>query len=165
MREGNTSGVLSLYISTDRSGQVRETWPLSSGNPQLAEAAREQVLRWRYKPYMNAGASQMEAVLTFAFSTKIENPIPVLTNAEARKLATRIVPPMFAPGKAPKGTKFTLRISVDETGVVKDVQNPNKVAAALWAAGSTALKKWRFRPYINNGRPDRFYADVKFQVP
>ena len=165
VREGNTSGVLSLYISTDRSGQVRETWPLSSGNPQLAEAAREQVLRWRYKPYMNAGASQMEAVLTFAFSTKIENPIPVLTNAEARKLATRIVPPMFAPGKAPKGTKFTLRISVDETGVVKDVQNPNKVAAALWAPGSTALKKWRFRPYINNGKPDRFYADIIFQVP
>jgi len=104
-------------------------------------------------------------VLTFAFNTRIENPIPVLTNAEARKLATRVVPPVVAPGKAGKGTKFTLRISVDETGVVKDVQNPNKVTPAVWQAGSAALKKWRFRPYMNNGKPDRFYADILLLVP
>ncbi|HET9838363.1 MAG TPA: energy transducer TonB [Candidatus Angelobacter sp.] len=165
VREGNTSGVLSVYISTDRSGQVREAWPLGSSNPALSDAAREQVLRWQYKPFMNGGPSQMEAVLTFAFSTKIENPVPVLTNAEARKLATRIVPPVVAPGTAAKGTRFSLRISVDETGVVKDVQNPNKVAPALWLAGSAALKKWRFRPYLNNGKPDRFYADITLQAP
>jgi len=113
---------------------------------------------------MNNGPSQMEAVLTFAFTTRIENPIPVLTNAEARKLATRIVPPAIAPGKAAKGTKFTLRISVDETGTVKDVQNPEKVQAMLWQAGSAALKKWRFKPYMNHGKPDRFYADIVLQV-
>jgi len=28
----------------------------------------------------------MEAVLTFAFSTRIENPVPVLSDAEVRKL-------------------------------------------------------------------------------
>ena len=165
VREGSTSGVLSLYISTDRTGHVREAWPLSSGNPQLTEAAREQVLRWQYKPFMNGGATQMEAVLTFAFSTRIENPIPVLTNAEARKLATRMAPPALAPGKAAKGTRFTLRVSVNEAGEVQGVQNPDKVAPALWMAGSTALKKWRFRPYINNGKPDRFYADITFQAP
>jgi hypothetical protein len=114
---------------------------------------------------MNDGAVQMEAVLTIAFNTKIENPVPVLTNTEARKLATRIVPPVLAPGKAPKGTRFSLRISVDETGVVQDVQNLNKVAPALWTAGSAALKKWRFKPYINNGKPDRFYADIVLQAP
>src|SRR5579859_1647584 len=165
VREGSTTGVLSLYISTDRSGQVREAWPLGSANQALSDAAREQILRWRYKPFMNGGPTQMEAVLTFAFSTKIENPVPVLTNAEARKLATRIVAPVIAPGKAAKGTKFSLRVSVDETGAVKDVQNPNKVAPALWQAGAAALKKWRFKPYMNNGKPDRFYADIVLQVP
>jgi hypothetical protein len=164
VREGNTSGVLSVYISTDRSGMVREAWPLGPANPPLMEAAREQVLHWRYKPFMNGGPSQMEAALTFAFNTRIENPVPVLTNAEARKLATRIVPPVIAPGKAAKGTKFTLRISVDETGAVKDVENPQKVQPALWQAGSAALKKWRFRPYMNNGKPDRFYAEIVLQV-
>ena len=67
---GNSSGVLSLYISTDRAGHVREVWPLSSDNPEMSEAARQQVLRWRYKPYLNGGASQMEAVLTFAYNAK-----------------------------------------------------------------------------------------------
>jgi hypothetical protein len=164
VREGDTTGVLSLYISTDRSGLVREAWPLGAGHSELMDAAREQVLHWQYKPYINGGATQMEAVLTFAFSTRIENPIPVLGNAEARKLATRVVAPAFAPGKAAKGTKFSLRVSVDETGVVRDVQNPNKVAPVLWQAGSAALKKWRFRPYMNHGKPDRFYAEIVLQV-
>jgi hypothetical protein len=65
---GPSSGVLSLYISTDRSGQVREAWPVGPSNPEMSEAARQQVLRWRYKPYLNEAASQMEAVLTFAFT-------------------------------------------------------------------------------------------------
>jgi hypothetical protein len=165
VREGSTSGVLSLYISTDRSGRVREAWPAGSDNPQMTEAAREQVLRWQYKPYMNAGASQMEAVLTFAFNTRIENPVPVLKDAPARKLATRIVPPVLARGKAPRGTRFTLRVSVDETGKVQSVLNPDNIAPALWSAGSAALRKWRFRPYMNHGKPDRFYADITLQAP
>jgi hypothetical protein len=165
VREGSTSGVLSLYISTDRGGRVREAWPAGSDNPQMTDAAREQVLRWQYKPYMNGGTSQMEAVLTFAFNTRIENPVPVLKDAPARKLATRIVPPVIVPGKAPRGTRFILRVSVDETGTVQNVLNLNKVAPALWAGGAAALKQWRFRPYLNQGKPDRFYADIVLRVP
>ncbi len=164
VREGKTSGVLSLYISTDRSGQVREAWPMGSDNPELSEAARRQVLRWRYKPYQNAGVSQMEAVLTFAFSTKIENPVAVLSNIQARQLAVRTAEPVIAAGKASPGTRFTLRIAVDEGGKVQSVHNPDNVPAELYSAGSTALKQWRFRPHINQGKPDRFYADILFIV-
>ena len=164
VREGKTDGVMSVYVSVDRTGHVREVWPLASNNPELNQAAREQLLRWQYKPYNNGGPSQMEAVLTFAFATRIENPIPVLSDAEARKLATRVVEAMVPPGKAPSGTKFALRISVDEAGKLQGVQNQNKVAPALYTAGVAALKQWRFRPYMNNGKPDRFYADITFQV-
>src|SRR5262249_1931904 len=107
VREGKTSGVLSLYISTDRNGQVRGVWPMNPDNPELSEAARRQVLRWRYKPYQNAGISQMEAVLTFAFSTRIENPVVILDNIKARNLAIRVVEPVIAPGTASAGTRFT----------------------------------------------------------
>jgi hypothetical protein len=165
VREGKTSGVMSLYISNDRAGRVREAWPMASGNPELNDAARNQVLQWQYKPYVNGGPSQMEALLTFAFTTRIENPIPVLSDAEARKLATRVVEPVIAPGKARKGTRFTLRISVDEAGKLQAVLNPNSIAPALYSAGAAALKKWRFRPYLNQGKPDRFYADVTFHAP
>jgi Gram-negative bacterial TonB protein C-terminal len=164
VREGKTTGVLSVYVSIDRSGHVREVWPVASDNPELDAAVREQLLRWQYKPYMNGGASQMEAVLTFAFATKIENPIPVLKDAEARKLATHVVEPMVVPGKASKGTRFMLRVSVDAAGKVQSIQNPNSVAPVLYSAGSAALKQWRFRPYVNQGKPDRFYADIVFQV-
>jgi hypothetical protein len=106
----------------------------------------------------------MEAVLTFAFATRIENPVPVLSDAQARKLATRVVEVVVPPGKARKGTKFALRISVDEAGRIQAVLNQNKVSPALYTAGAAALKQWRFRPYMNNGKPDRFYADITFQV-
>jgi hypothetical protein len=164
VREGKTTGVMSLYISTDRSGRVREAWPVGPADPQLSDAAREQLLTWQYKPYVNGGAAQMEAVLTFAFTTHIENPIPILTDAEARRRATNVVEPVIAPGKAPKGTTFALRVSVDPAGKVQGVQNLNKVAPELYSAGSTALKKWRFRAYLNKGKPDRFYADINFHV-
>jgi hypothetical protein len=164
VREGKTSGVTSVYISNDRAGQVREAWPLASDNPGLDNAIRDQVLRWQYKPYSNGGPSQMEAVLTFAFTTLIENPISVLKDAEARKLATRVVEAVIAPSKARKGARFTLRASVDEAGRVLSVQNPNNAAPALYSSGSAALKKWRFRPYMNQGKPDRFYADITFQI-
>ena len=155
---------MSVYVSVDRSGKVREVWPLASSNPELDQAARDQLLRWQYKPYSNGGPSQMEAVLTFAFTTRIENPIPVLSDAEARKLATRVVEAVVPAGKSRKGSKFGLRISVDEAGKVLAVQNQNKVAPALYTAGISALKQWRFRPYLNNGKPDRFYAEIIFQV-
>ena len=165
VREGKTSGVMSLYISNDRAGHVREAWPVASGNPELNDAVRNQVLQWQYKPYVNGGPSQMEALLTFAFNTRIENPIPVLNDADVRKLAIRVVEPIVSPGKARTGTRFTLRISVDEAGKLQAVLNPNSVAPALYSAGAAALKKWRFRPYLNKGKPDRFYADVTLRVP
>ncbi|HEV7674288.1 MAG TPA: energy transducer TonB [Candidatus Angelobacter sp.] len=164
VREGKTAGVMSLYVSIDRAGKVREIWPLASHNAELNEAAREQVSRWQYKPYSNGGPSQMEAVLTFAFNTRIENPIPVLNDVEARKLATHIVEAVVPSGKARKGSKFSLRVSVDEAGKTQAVQNQNNVAPALYAAGTAALKQWHFRPYMNQGVPDRFYADITFQV-
>jgi hypothetical protein len=164
VREGKTAGVMSFYVSIDRSGQVREVWPLASTSPELSEAAREQLLHWQYKPYSNGGPSQMEAVLTFAFNTRIENPIPVLSDPEARKLATHVVEAVLPAGKARKGSKFSLRASVDEAGKVQAVLNQNNVAPALYAAGTAALKQWRFRPHINQGAPDRFYADITFHV-
>jgi outer membrane biosynthesis protein TonB len=155
---------MSVYVSVDRSGHVREVWPLVSNNLELNQAAREQLLRWQYKPYNNGGPSQMEAALTFSFATRIENPISVLNDAEARKLATHVVEAVVPAGKARKGSKFSLRISVDEAGKVQAVLNQNKVAPALYTSGAAALKQWRFRPYLNNGKPDRFYADITFQV-
>jgi len=164
VREGKTSGIMSLYISVDKSGHVREVWPFHADNPELSASACKQVRQWQFKPYVNGGAMQMESVLTIAFEAKQGPPIPVLANAEARKLATHIVEPKLPAGTAAKGTRFVLRAVVDEQGKLLDVRNPKQVKPALFQAGDRALRRWQFRPYVKDGQPDRFYADISFVV-
>src|SRR5262249_21729527 len=135
VRSGKTSGVLSLYVSIDTSGRVRETFPLNSDNAGLVDDARKQVEQWRFKPWnVNGTPYQVESLLTFAFSTKIDNPVPVLTDAEVRKLATHIVEPRFPPGAAPSGTALKIRVAVDANGKLMGVENPYKAPSSLFMA-------------------------------
>jgi len=164
VRRGKTSGLLTLLVSADRAGHVREAWVLGSENPALSEAARAQVLHWKFQPYVNGVAFQMKSVLTFVFSTTIENPIPLLNNIQARKLAARAVEARIPAGVSMAKKTFTLRIAVDEHGNLLGVQNPNNVDPRLYAAGERALRQWRFRPYSNNGKVDLFDADIIFRI-
>jgi hypothetical protein len=165
VRSGKTSGILSLYVSIDKAGRVRETFPLNSDNPGLDGVARQQVQEWRFKPAVSNGVPiQVESILTFAFSTKVENPIPVLSDADARKLATNKVEPLIAPGSAAPGTSFTVRVTVDVDGKLAGVDNLNKLSAALFHAAYNALTQWHFRPYLRDGKPDVYAADITFQV-
>jgi TonB-like protein len=166
VREDKAAGTLSVYVSVDKLGQVREVWPVASDNPELNAAAREQIQHWRFQPYVNGVPMQMESVLTFAFNAVMGPPIPLLSNAAARKLATRVVEPrmMPPPGKAHRAARFTLRIRVDEQGRLVRVQNLQNANPVLAAAGERALKQWQFRPYLRDGSPDRFDADIVFTI-
>lgn len=160
VREGKRTGALSVFISVDKLGQVREVWPVASDNPELTEAARDQVMHWRFQPYVNGVAMQMESVLTFAFEAVQGAPIPLLSNAEARKLAMHAVEP-----RLPKGTSaFTLRIRVDEQGKLVRVLNPKNVSPELYKEGEKALRQWKFRPYVHDGKVDIFDADIEFKA-
>lgn len=166
IRTGHTSGVLSMLISADRSGHVREAYPLNSDNSDLNDTARDQVRKWQFKPAVSEGVPvQVESVLTLAFTTKTENPFSILTNDEVRKLATSTPEPNFSPGVAPSGTKVTIRILVDPGGKVLTVQNLNKLPSQLLLPAYNAATHWRFQPYLRDGKPDSFYADITFSVP
>lgn len=166
VRSGKTSGALSIYVSIDRSGQVRETFPLNSDNAGLDDAVRRQVEKWRFKPAVSNGVPvQIEGILTFAFGTKVENPIPILSDAEARKLATNTVEPRFPAGAAAPGTAFTIRASLDIDGKLLGVENPNNVPNPIFFAAYAALRQWHFQPYLKSGKPDRYKADITFHVP
>ena len=143
---------------------MREVWPLSSDNPDVTAAARQQVMKWRFQPYVNGVPMQMESILTFAFNAVKGAPIPLLSNAQGRRLATHVVEPHVPRGKARAGTTFTLRIRVDERGKLVRVLNPKGAAPELYQAGEKALQQWRFRPYMRNGKPDLFDADITFKV-
>jgi Gram-negative bacterial TonB protein C-terminal len=165
VRDGKTTGVLSLYISVDRTGKVREVWPLNSDNPQLDGAAREQVGQWQYKQAVVKGAPvQFEGIVTLPFATQISNPIPVLTDAESRKLATKIVEASFKAGTAPSGTAATVRVSVSEEGKILGVSNPGKLNNELFFPAMVAVRQWTFRPYEVNGKASRFDAEITFRA-
>ncbi len=72
VKSGKTSGVLSMYISVDREGAVREAYPLNADNTGLQDAAREQLLKWKLKAMVVKGVHvQAESGMTFRFDTKL----------------------------------------------------------------------------------------------
>jgi len=75
VQSGKTAGVLSMYVSVDRQGHVREAYPLNSDNAGLQDAARDQLLKWKLKPMVVNGVPvQAEAGLTFRFETTLTTP-------------------------------------------------------------------------------------------
>lgn len=72
LTSGRNPGTLSIYVCIDRQGHVRETLPLNSDNPIMAAAAREQVMKWRFKTAVSHDVPvQVESILTFGYETKI----------------------------------------------------------------------------------------------
>jgi len=165
VRDGKTSGAMSMYVSVDREGRVRETWPLNSDNARLDDAARAQVMKWRFRPIVQNGVPvQAESIFTLAFSTKIVDPVPTLSDAEARKLVQEIIEPSFTPDAAKPGTTFIVPIHVGADGKLISLEN-KRIPDSLFFPAYHALEKWRFKPYIHNGKPDEFKADITFRVP
>jgi hypothetical protein len=164
--EGPTKGGCAVYISADRTGNVREVWPHGCDNAGLQDPLREMVRKWRLKPAVEGGAPvQIESLVTFSFDTKTEKSKapPVLTDAEARKLATDVVEPVFPPGSVEKGTEVVVQISVDESGKLAGVGNTHKLKTAAFLAAYAALKQWHFQPYLKDGKPQYFHADIVFK--
>ncbi len=72
VKSGKTSGLLSMYISVDRQGRVREAYPLNADNAGLQDAARDQLLKWKLKAMAVKGVPvQAESGMTFRFDTKL----------------------------------------------------------------------------------------------
>lgn len=97
VRSGNVHGHLAMYISVDAQGQVQEAWPLNSDNAGLNDPARDQVRHWKLKQMTDKAGNpvQVEGGLGFSFETRIDNPLPELSDAEVRELATKTVEPLW----------------------------------------------------------------------
>jgi Gram-negative bacterial TonB protein C-terminal len=164
VRSGATQGTLSLYVCLDRTGRVREIYELNSSNAGLSDFAREQVMKWQFKrAQVHGNPVQVEGILTFAFSTVVGNPVPILSDAEARSFAIKIIEPVFPPGGAP-GTEVKVQLGVGLDGSVNGVSNPYNVPTPLFMAAYSAVRQWQFRPYVRNGKPNVFGADIIFHT-
>jgi hypothetical protein len=108
----------------------------------------------------------VEALLGFSFETPVfESAGPLkLSNSEARALARHSIEPNFQSGVAPKGTEFVVQITVDDTGKVLGILNMQKLPDPIFGAISKAVTQWYFKPYIRDGKPAAFNANISFRM-
>lgn len=65
-------GVMAVNVKIDRQGNVREVGTIVSSNHVLIDAAREQIRKWKFKPYLKDGAAvQVNTTLTVPYEVKM----------------------------------------------------------------------------------------------
>ncbi len=181
VQSGKTTGLLSMYISVDRQGQVREAYPLNSDNAGLQDSARDQLLRWKLKPMAVKGVPvQVEAALTFRFETTqsqnladvgpaVASPDDALTKKVTvspgllRGFLVSSPQPEY-PEEAKKGRiqgKVVLALVIDRSGIPRDIRVLSSPFPALTDAAIAAVSRWRYQPYKLNGTPVEVQSNVE----
>jgi hypothetical protein len=162
VRGGNTQGDVRVFLGIGPDGKVREVWPDASDNGEVEDFARQQIRSWQFTPYLlNGRPVAVSTHWTIPFQTKIGVPLPELSDAEARKLASHTIEPAFAPGSVKPGQQLRVRISVNEQGKLAGVQNPDGLGQAFMAI-YVAVSQWKFEPLIQDGKPQYFHAWLIF---
>lgn len=159
--DGAVTGTAQFYVSIDRTGAVREAYPVRIDNERAYESACRQIKRWKFKPAMRNGvAGQAESILSFPMNTRGWGPRDPLGDEEARKLASNTVEPVFPHG-TPAGTVCTLNAAIDSDGQLIEVIGGN-VPPGLSGPCYAALQKWQFKPFLENGEPRPYRAEIRF---
>jgi hypothetical protein len=175
VRSGADKGTLSLYVCLDRSGHLREIYELNSSNSGLSDIARDQVMKWQFKPASSQGSPvQVESILTFGFQTAIANPIPVLDEEEGSKLILHRVEPAWPAGFAPAGTPIVITLGVKENGectglvfITSDETNRPLVMKRLpmvLSSLNTTFRQWRFQSHSQNGKATEYQVRITIHV-
>jgi len=165
VREGKTEGYMIVYARTDRTGQVRETAKHNSDQPGLESFGMEQALRYKFKPLVIDGsARQMEMPLVLHFTSRMGDPLPILTVEQMKNQMTDCSVG-FLPTGTPKGTSVTIRVSVDEEGKVAGMGPIGQGSGRLWIPAMEQLRGCEFAPYVVNGKATYYKGDVVLIAP
>ena len=165
VREGKTEGYMIVYARTDRTGQVRETAKHNSDQPGLESFGMEQALHYKFKPLVIDGsARQMEMPLVLHFTSRMGDPLPILT-AEQMKNQMTDCSVGFLPAGTPKGTSVTIRVSVNEEGKMAGMSPVGQGAGRLWIPAMAQLRDCKFAPYVVGGKATYYKGDVVLTAP
>ncbi len=191
VNSGNTQGKLSMYVSVDRDGTIREAYPLNSDNAGLQDAARDQLLKIRLKPAVFQGIKvQTEAALTFQFSTRLEGGSQTLAQSSsptavqsstsptkpitvspmiANALRLKIYAPVYPQDLKLKrvGGTVELMAIIGKEGQVVSLSPTSSPNDELTSAAIAAVRSWLYKPYLLNGQPVEIQTKIKviFQTP
>jgi TonB family protein len=191
VQSGRTTGLLSMYVSIDRQGHLREAYPLNSDNAGLQDAARDQLLKWKLKPMVASGVPvQAEAALTFRFeTTSASNATQPTAQASSVTPASDAAPPLrvrvspevlqgflvdhptpIYPPEAKRNHiegKVVLALTINKTGATRDIRVLSSPDQVLTDSAIAAVSGWRYRPYQLNGSPVEVQStvEVNFNLP
>lgn len=163
--DGATTGTATFYVSVDRSGQVREVLPLRTANERSNDSARRQLMKWKFKSVMKDGVPvQAESILTFSLNTRAWGPPSPLSDTEVRKLVSNATEPVFSHVKVHSGDTCSVMVAIDPDGYLIEAI-PGDGTPGLFQPCYEAVSKWHFSPFLQDGEPRPYRAEIKFQVP
>jgi hypothetical protein len=162
VHEGKTEGYMIVYARTDRTGQVRESAKHNSDQPGLEDFGMELALRYKFKPLLVDGvAVQMEMPLVLHFTSKIADPLPMLTGQALLKQISGCDAKLVSGIPASARIKPT-SIAVNEEGKLTgegygpnvDAGSPAVLVKVVLALGLDC----HFAPLMRNGAPTYYHG-------
>jgi TonB family protein len=181
-RDKKISGSVTIEAQIDETGKVNTAKVTDSADPLLNQAALDAVRQWRYEPYIGA-SGKPEAIATTvvvsfvlasepapkaghaAKSAAIQNPQRI-TGKQRPRLVKRVDPifPAEALNNKISGV-VVMDATMDTEGNVVDVVVVSG-HPLLNDAAVTAIKQWKYKPYLENGvaKPVKFTVTVTFSA-
>jgi len=160
--DGAEKGPASFFVSIDTTGQVREVQQLYTVNERTNDSAKNQLMRWHFKPFAVDGKPmQTSGILRFTLDTRGFGPKAPLRDEEARKLVANPTNPKIEGSAPPPGTTYSLWAAVDSDGHVIEIMagdGPNE----LFIPCMQAVQSWQFKPLTVDGALVPFRANLVF---
>jgi hypothetical protein len=170
VRSGHTEGNVSIYLSIDTNGNIREDWPLTGENGEIHDFLRDQAVQWKLKPAVDSSGTpvQVEGSISYHFQTRIGKPLPVVTGADIQKqLVDCAYNPTLPNRLLPSGTTFTIEVGIDQSGSAAGASFhiPPSVPWSVVSGTGIADSHCHFKPFLEDGKPTFYSIKFVFTAP
>ncbi len=170
---GHLQGPVVLVIVISPQGDVSKILSVD-GPPLLVASARDAVQQWKFKPYLqNARPIEVKTVVAVYYNLdQSANPITTSsTDLVPRKVGGGVSPPIllyavdpqFSPQAKDKKVGGTVLVGliVDEKGKPLYIRVIRGVGMGLDENAVEAVKQYKFKPAMENGRPVRVSINIE----
>jgi TonB family protein len=171
VRQGKTTGTVTLLVSLDRTGRVREASVVASDNHELDKAARTQVAQQQWKSASSRGTPiQVKGTITLPFSTTVAKDAPGITEPfpiePSEGVAGRLLrgshdAMMFV---GPLNGIAYLHAVIAKDGTVTRVEVVESSSASFAQRAREFIKNSKHSPYSPDGEPIDIDTTITFAI-
>lgn len=149
-------GVVELEATINTTGDVVgvKVLPAKAPQPLLENAAVAALRQWKYEPYLIHGKAKA-VIFTVTVTFMLAEKPPVVPAGERPKLV-KMVKPVYPEEAAKQGIEGTavIEATIDDQGNISAarVLPAENSQPLLEEAALTAVKQWKYEPYVRNGK-------------